>query len=75
LHKHNLNFKIKTMLETRRNFKNRLCSRNTMYKKRYKALGMEFGDVRDFRCESHVIECMTRITIKYKYKDIIIAWN
>jgi hypothetical protein len=44
-----------------------------MYKKRYKALGMEFGDVRDFRCESHVIECMTRITIKYKYKDIIIA--
>jgi hypothetical protein len=33
LHKHNLNFKNKTMLETRRNFKNRLCSRNTMYKR------------------------------------------
>jgi hypothetical protein len=25
-------FKIKTMLETRQNFENRLCSRNSMYK-------------------------------------------
>jgi hypothetical protein len=33
LHKHNLNFKIKTMLETRQNFEKRLCSRNTMYKR------------------------------------------
>jgi hypothetical protein len=32
LHKHTLNFKIKTMLEMRRNFENRLCSRNMMYK-------------------------------------------
>jgi hypothetical protein len=32
LHKHNLNFKIKTMPETRENFENRFCSRNTMYK-------------------------------------------
>jgi hypothetical protein len=28
LHKHNLKFK--TMLETRRNFESRLCSRNAM---------------------------------------------
>jgi hypothetical protein len=33
LHKHNLNFKNKTMLETRRNFESRLCSRNMMYKR------------------------------------------
>jgi hypothetical protein len=33
LHKHNLNFKIKTMLEMRQNFENRMCSRNTMYKR------------------------------------------
>jgi hypothetical protein len=33
LHKHNLNFKIKTMLDTRRNLENRLCSRNSMYKR------------------------------------------
>jgi hypothetical protein len=33
LHKHNLNFKIKTMLEMRRNFENWLCSRNMMYKR------------------------------------------
>jgi hypothetical protein len=32
LHKHTLNFKIKTMLEMRRNFENRLCSRNMIYK-------------------------------------------
>jgi hypothetical protein len=32
LHAHNLNFK-KTMLETRRNFESRLCSRNAMYKR------------------------------------------
>jgi hypothetical protein len=43
--------------------------------KRYKGLGMEFGDVRDLQCESHVIECMTRITIKDKHKDMIIARN
>jgi hypothetical protein len=32
--------------------------------KRYYGLGMEFGDVRDFRCESLVTECMTRLAIK-----------
>jgi hypothetical protein len=37
--------------------------------------GMEFGDVRDFRCESHVTECMTRLATKDKHKDMIIAWN
>jgi hypothetical protein len=36
-------------------------------------LGMEFGDVRDFRCESHVTERMTRLATKYKHKDMIIA--
>jgi hypothetical protein len=37
--------------------------------------GMEFGDVRDFQCESHVTKCMTRLAIKDKHKDMIIAWN
>jgi hypothetical protein len=71
LHKHNLNFKIKP------------CERRdetSMYKeydvqKRYKGLGMEFSDVRDFRCESHITECMTRLAIKDKHKDMIIAQN
>jgi hypothetical protein len=36
---------------------------------------MEFGDARDFRCESHVTECMTRLAIKDKHKDMIITWN
>jgi hypothetical protein len=27
-------------------------------------LGMEFGDVQDFQCESHVTECMTRLAKK-----------
>jgi hypothetical protein len=43
--------------------------------KRYKGLVMEFGDVRDFRCESHITECMTRLVIKDKHKDMIIARN
>jgi hypothetical protein len=43
--------------------------------KRYNGLGMEFGDVWDFRCESHVTECMTRLAIKDKHKDMIIARN
>jgi hypothetical protein len=30
---------------------------------------MEFGDVRDFLCESHVTECMTRLATKDKHKD------
>jgi hypothetical protein len=38
-------------------------------------LGMEFGDVRDFRCESHVTECMTSLGIKDKHKNMIIARN
>jgi hypothetical protein len=36
---------------------------------------MGLGDVRDFRCESHVTECMTRLAIKDKHKDMIIASN
>jgi hypothetical protein len=32
--------------------------------KRYYGLGMEFGDVRNFRCESLVTEYMTRLEIK-----------
>jgi hypothetical protein len=41
--------------------------------KRYKGLGIELGDARDFRCESHITECMTRLAIKHKHKDMIIA--
>jgi hypothetical protein len=36
---------------------------------------MEFGDVRDFRCESHVTKYMTRLAIKDKHKNMIIARN
>ena len=43
--------------------------------KRYYGLGMEFGDVRDFRGESLVTEYMTRLAIKDIYKDMIIARN
>jgi hypothetical protein len=43
--------------------------------KRYNGLGMEFGNVRDFRCESHITEFMTRLTTKDKHKDMIIARN
>jgi hypothetical protein len=43
--------------------------------KRCIGLGMEFGDVRDFQCESHVTECMTRLATKDKHKDMIIAQN
>jgi hypothetical protein len=31
--------------------------------------------MRDFRCESRVTECMTRLAIKDKQKDMIIAQN
>jgi hypothetical protein len=75
LHKHNLNFKIETLIETRRNFENWLCSRNTMYKRDIKVWGIEFGDVRDLRCECHVTECMMRLATKDKHKDMIIASN
>jgi hypothetical protein len=34
---------------------------------------MEFDDVRDFRCESHVTESMTRLATKDKHKNMIIA--
>jgi hypothetical protein len=34
---------------------------------------MEFGDARDFQGENLVTECMTRLAIKDKHKDIIIA--
>jgi hypothetical protein len=37
--------------------------------------GMEFGDVRDFQCESHVTECMMMLATKDKHKDMIIARN
>jgi hypothetical protein len=36
---------------------------------------MELGDVRDFLCESHVTERVTRLATKDKHKDMIIAWN
>jgi hypothetical protein len=36
---------------------------------------MEFGDVRDFRCESLDTKCMTSLEIKDKHKDMIIARN
>jgi hypothetical protein len=36
-------------------------------------LGMEFGDLRDIRYESHITECMMRLAIKYKHKVMIIA--
>jgi hypothetical protein len=36
---------------------------------------MELGDVRDFRRESHITECMTRLATKDKHKDMIIAGN
>jgi hypothetical protein len=45
-----------------------------MYK-RDKVLGTESGDVRDFWCESYVTECKTRLAIKDKDKDMIMAWN
>jgi hypothetical protein len=41
--------------------------------KRCIGLGMDFDDVRDFQCESHVTECMTRLAKKDKHKDMIIA--
>jgi hypothetical protein len=43
--------------------------------KRYNGLGMEFGAVRDSQCEIHVTECMTRLAIKDKHNDMIIARN
>jgi hypothetical protein len=43
--------------------------------KRCIGLGMEFGDVRDFRCESHVTECMTGLATSDKHKNMIIARN
>jgi hypothetical protein len=36
---------------------------------------MEFGDVRDFRYESHITEYMTRLATKDKHKNMVIAWN
>jgi hypothetical protein len=41
--------------------------------KSYRGLAMESGDVRDFRFESHVTECVTWLAIKDKHKDMIIA--
>jgi hypothetical protein len=43
--------------------------------KRCIGLGMEFGNVRGLRCESHITECMTRLATKYKHKNMIIARN
>jgi hypothetical protein len=43
--------------------------------KRYIGLGMEFGDVWDFQCESNVTECMTRLATKDKHMGMIIAGN
>jgi hypothetical protein len=63
------------MLETRWNFEKQVVFKECDVQKTYNGLGMEFGDVRDFRCESHVTECMTRLAIKDKHKDMIIARN
>jgi hypothetical protein len=52
-----------------RNFENRFVFKEYDAQKRYNGLGTEFGDVRDFRCESRVTECMTRLAIKDKHKD------
>jgi hypothetical protein len=41
--------------------------------KGYEGLGTEVGDVWDFRCESHITECVTRLAIKDKHKDMIIT--
>jgi hypothetical protein len=38
-------------------------------------LGIEFSNVRDLQCESHVTECMMRLATKDKHKDMIIAQN
>jgi hypothetical protein len=46
-----------------------------MLETRWYGLGMEFGDLWDFRCESLVTECMKRLEIKDKHKDMIIAPN
>jgi hypothetical protein len=43
--------------------------------KRYYGLGMEFGDARDFRCESLITKCMARLAIKDKHKDMTITRN
>jgi hypothetical protein len=43
--------------------------------KRCIGLGMEFGDAQDFQGESLVTECMTRLAIKDKHKNMIIAQN
>jgi hypothetical protein len=51
------------------------CVQGMRCAKRCIGSGMEFGDVRDFRCESHVTECMTRLATKDKHKNMIIAWN
>jgi hypothetical protein len=36
---------------------------------------MEFGDVLDFQCESHITEYMTMLATKDKHKNMIIARN
>jgi hypothetical protein len=59
------------MLESRRNFESRLCSRNTMYKRDIKV--WVWNSAMYDRCESHVTECMSRLAIKDNHKDMIIA--
>jgi hypothetical protein len=70
LYKHNLKFKINHARD-----KTKLwgCIQGMDVQKRCIRLGMEFGDVWDFRCESHVTECMMRLAKKDKHKDMIIV--
>jgi hypothetical protein len=60
-----------TCLEKERKFRTKVVFKEYDAQKRYYGLGMEFGDVRDFRCEGLV----TRLAIKDKHKDMIIAQN
>jgi hypothetical protein len=74
LHAHNLNFKINHARDKTKLWKY-VVFKECDVQKRCIGLGMDFDDVRDFQCESHVTECMTRLAKKDKHKDMIIAWN
>jgi hypothetical protein len=65
---------IKSMLETRRNFEHRLCSRNMMHKKDIMVWVWNLAMYKTFDV-SLVNECMTRLAIKDMHKDMIIARN
>jgi hypothetical protein len=62
------------MLQTKR-FENKLCSRNTVHKRDIMVWVWNSAMYGDFRCESRVTECMARLAIEDKHKDMIIARN